>query len=336
MLYFIPVLLVCAVSADSKITDSLERRLSPPMVKKPDSTKVELFKLLADTHVVEDPVELLRTLRDTQQEAWDQVDTIKVRAWYCFHNNRGPKPVTWLVDYVRATKPSRYKVLKFNSDEMMREAQAGRNFQPVGLDPDDNDAWYCLNATIATPEMKVSAMFTKYMRPDNRQMLTIAPADAKKKSSLVDWESRQFGFAGSPKVFYGKLLPNAIQGGGELVVRRKGDLVELDLTNPQDRRAPRTVYRFDLSKNASAIATFTRSLRRETEFTEVEGVWVPLFVREQNINRYSETIFFDWAVNTELEPNEFSPKSLPMAENTVVNDKRVKPPVRTLFSDWED
>lgn len=338
MLYVVSVLLACVASVasvESKDLSPSEERLSPPMIKKPASTKVEVPKLLDDTYVVEEPSKLLKALRDTQQKAWEKLKTVKVRAWYRFHNNKGPKPVTWLLEYSHSKNPSQFKELKFNSNKMMLEAKAGRKFDPVGVDADDSDAWYCLNASIATPEMVTTAMFTKHMRPDNRELLTIFPRDKKRSPGIVEKKTRQFGFAMPPKEFYDVELPRVMNAGGEMVVRRDGSLVELDFTDATDRRTPRKFYRFDLSKDGSAVVVYDRSRRSEIEFEKVGNVWVPATLKEQNMNRYVEMNFFDWIINAESD-GEFSLKSLPMADRTVVNDKRVKPPARTFFLDWEE
>ena len=333
MIYVISVMLACAVSVESKNTSSAE--LSPPMVEKPAVTKVELPRLLGDAHIVKEPGELLKTLRDTQQQAWEGMKTVKVRAWYRFHNNKGPKPVTWLLDYAHTKNPAQFKELKFNSNKMMQEAVAGRKYDPVGVDANDKDAWYCLNASIATPDMLVKAMFTKHMRPDSKELLTIFPADKKRSTGILEQTTRRFGFAMSPKEFYDTELPRILKAGGALVVRRNDNLVELDFTDPEDRRTPRKIYRFDLSKQGSAVVIYDRSRRAEIELHKVEDHWLPLALQEQNMNRYIEMDFFDWILNADLD-GEHSLKTLPMAEGTVVNDKRVTPPARAYFRDWEE
>ena len=151
MPHLIYVLLAFAVAVEAKDGSLANERLSPPMIQKPASTKVEVPKLLADTSVVEEPAELLKTLRDTQQKAWGELKTVKVRAWYRFQNNKGPKPVTWLLEYSHSRNPTQFKELKFNSNRMMQAAKAGKKFDPVGVDADDRNAWYCLNGSSVHP-----------------------------------------------------------------------------------------------------------------------------------------------------------------------------------------
>ncbi len=335
MPHLIYVLLAFAVAVEAKDGSLANERLSPPMIQKPASTKVEVPKLLADTSVVEEPAELLKTLRDTQQKAWGELKTVKVRAWYRFQNNKGPKPVTWLLEYSHSRNPTQFKELKFNSNRMMQAAKAGKKFDPVGVDADDRNAWYCLNGSIRAPDMVVIASSAKYMRPDNRELLTVFPPDKKKSPGIVETKTRRFGFAMSPKEFYGVELPRVTKAGGELIVRQTGNLVELDFTDPTDRRTPRKIYRFDLSKDGSAVVVYDRSRRTEIEFRKVKNFWVADSLKEQNMNRYVEMDFFGWIINADLD-GEFSLKTLPVADRTVVNDKRPTPPARTFFKDWAE
>ena len=139
----------------------------------------------------------------------------------------------------------------------------------------------------------------------------------------------------SPKEFYGVELPRVTKAGGELIVRQTGNLVELDFTDPTDRRTPRKIYRFDLSKDGSAVVVYDRSRRTEIEFRKVKNFWVADSLKEQNMNRYVEMDFFGWIINADLD-GEFSLKTLPVADRTVVNDKRPTPPARTFFKDWAE
>lgn len=335
MLYVFSLILVSVATLDSTTSSPTEKHLSPPMVGKSNSWKVEIPELLDDSDAVEDPAGLLKSISDRQQIAWEKLKTCKVQAWYRFYNHRGKKPVTWLLNYAHSKQPGRFKELKLNSNRMMQEAKLGRKYDPVGVAADEEDAWYCLNASIATPEMVAIAMFTKYMRPDNMEMLTLFPSDKERSAGILQKYTRRFGFATSPKDFYGVALPRIAKAGGEIVVRKKGDLVELDFTDPEDHRTPRKIYRFDLSKDGVAVMMYHRGQSAEIEVQKIDGHWVPMTRKEQNLTRYVETDFFDWKLNTDLT-EEFSLKTLPMADKTIVNDKRVTPAARTFFRDWED
>lgn len=336
MTYLITVLLTCALTTvDSENASAPEGHRSPPMLEKPQTTKVELPDLLDDKHIVEDPAELLKTLLETQQKAWDELETVKVRAWYRFHAHRGSKPVTWLIDYASSNKSEYSKELSFASNKMMVEAKAGRQYDPVGVDAADKDAWYCRVAEIVSPDAIVKAMFTKHMRPDSIEMVTIFPADKVTRRGAEE-KIRPFGFAMPPQQFFDVELPRMLKAGGTLVVRRDDTLVELDIINPKDRRAPRKIYRFDLSKSGNAVVTYNRSHRRETKFQKIENVWVPVSLSEQNMNRYVEMNFFDWSINADMDLGDFSVKSLPISDHTVVKDKRVTPTAQTFFRDWSE
>jgi len=330
MLYILPLLLVSVDVSQPSGVSTTDHRLAPPLLVSPRKPPRTVPEWLTKGEVVSNPEELLRTLRDTQQKSWEQLGTLKGRAWQGSVAYGGAsKSVTWLMEFSFSKDPRQNKELRFGSNELMEKRLAGGEFDPLGLDPDQKNALYCINATICRPDMRASAVFLKYMRPDTYEMVTIVDPDSKTKSSF-GLDGFQFGFKMSPAEFFDTYLPTKVEEGGKLVVRTENELLELRVVASKHP----SVYLFDLSKNGIAIATYVRGVKRETEYRNVDDFWLPESYKQEGLGRYTEMRFFEWAVNKPLDADEFSLRSLPVSAGTPVKDVRKNTTVS--FSDWED
>lgn len=333
MLLTISVMLASVVFSQQEGFSTTHHRLAPPLIAAPTTARGKTPNWLADGKVVAEPKQLLQALRETQQDSWQRFRSVKGRAWVgSVAYGNGATSIIWLKEFSFSKEPRQKKELKFGSNKLMEERLAGRAFDPAGLDPDEKDALYCIDATIETPVMSATARFLKYMRPGNFELVSVAQPNSKRISPFI-LDGSPFGFPMTPTEFHDTYLPSKIRQGGKLTVTKDRELVELRLSDPQSPKYP-SVYLFDLAKHGSAIATYVRGVKREIVLREIDDVWLPDSINEVGLARYVEMRFFDWKVNPPLAANEFSLKSLPVSAETPIKDNRRN--IQILFRDWQD
>ena len=313
--------------------------LSPAMIEEMPYQKVERTIFLSKEDIVSDPDQTLKELCQLQQKSWENLKSVKGRAWKSFVRKKGSAAWKSFVrkkgsagrksngnviqlHFAASRDPKREKEFIFYLNRMkdaIENTDAKVDFS--GVRPDDLESMFCLTAKIRTPKFVVDSTFLSNLT-EVRDRIAIEKPD-KIFHTSIDVRDYQFRLGMSPDEFFAQKIEGLKQIGMRTVVMRQGDLVELQVWHDKEKKKdqPYWAWLFDLSKNGSCIYFWFSEGSIDAEFVSLDGHWLPSNVRDSRIAQYAEMQFFGWETNSDLS-EEFQITSLPATENARIEDRR--------------
>ena len=298
--------------------------LSPAMIEEMPYQKVERIIFLSKEDIVSDPDQTLKELCQLQQKSWENLKSVKGRAWKSFvrkEGSAGRKSNVIQLHFAASRAPKREKEFIYYLNRMKGPVGADAKADFSGVGPDDLESMYCLTAKIRTPKFVVDSTFLSNLT-EVRDRIAIEKPD-KIFHTSIDVRDYQFRLGMSPDEFFAQKIEGLKQIGMRTVVMRQGDLVELQVWHDKEKKKdqPYWAWLFDLSKNGSCIYFWFSEGSIDAEFVSLDGHWLPSNVKDSRIAQYAEMQFFGWETNSDLS-EEFQITSLPATENALIYDRR--------------
>ena len=298
--------------------------LSPATIEEMPYQKVERTIFLSKEDIVPDPDQTLKELCQLQQKSWENLESVKGRAWKSFVQKEGiagRESNVVQLQFAASQDPKREKEFIYYLNRMKGPVGADAKADFSGVGPDDLESMYCLTAKIRTPKFVVDSTFLSNLT-EVRDRIAIEKPD-KIFHTSIDVRDYQFRLGMSPDEFFAQKIEGLKQIGMRTVVMRQGDLVELQVWHDKEKKKdqPYWAWLFDLSKNGSCIYFWFSEGSIDAEFVSLDGHWLPSNVKDSRIAQYAEMQFFGWETNSDLS-EEFQITSLPATENALIYDRR--------------
>ncbi len=226
------LLLACVLPIQEEQVSSQADRLSPAPLKRRVSYEIETPEFLDDRYLVASPEEVLMKLQAAQQKAWDEIRTVKGRAWLNFiYKDPNECGTVVLLDFSIAQDTRREKILMWYQNKAYEEALKGNvaAADVGGQDPDSKDAFYCPTALIFRPDMLIHASGFQRKGLDD---IEIKPADAG-VSEPVNFLRDVFQYRASPREFFENTLPDWKKRKYQIKVKAKDEFVEISILFPK-------------------------------------------------------------------------------------------------------
>jgi len=260
--------------------------LSPPVIEELPYQKVERSVSLSKDCLVPDSKQTLKELCELQQKSWESLKSVKGNAWKSFFRNKQSNVVQ--VRFAASRVPNQKKEFVYYLQKSRKLSEPDVKVDLSGIPPDDLEELFCLTAKISTPEFVIDSMFIRNYREDITDMIAIEKPDKIFHTSIDVWDC-QFRYSMPPAKFFSQKIESLRKIGMRTVVKKQGDLVELEIWNDKDKKKdqPYRAWLFDLSKNGSCIHFWFTEGSIDTEFVSLDDYWLPSRVKESWRTKYA-------------------------------------------------